>query len=326
MSIVSGCDNLDPSQCNEAFCRELASFGLSEGVHFIHFYTDGSRFADGSIGYAILCDALNISRRICLPSELTIFDAEALAILYTLEMIDSHHVDGSIIFSDSLSAIRAIAGQRQDGRGNKWVLMIRDIIFDFTKNNQGRIILAWMPGHCGIRGNEIVDQFAKEAAGRLNVDITHSLITPMHLFEEFKHGAGRNFESWLTREAELRGYRYFNRTKTKPEIPWYECHEDLPRSCIALISRIRTHHVFLRSHLHDKGMTDSPLCECAQESETIQHAFTCRRHLGHVIWLFASLYLAGVNLGESILDICYSNNKNAWELLDSFVKRTKIHI
>ena len=70
------------------------------------------------------------------------------------------------IFSDCLSAIQAISKPIPQ---NKIVCDIRHTLINIT--HQGNtVIFQWIPAHCGIAGNENVDQIAKSATQKNYVD------------------------------------------------------------------------------------------------------------------------------------------------------------
>ncbi|KAK9296915.1 hypothetical protein QLX08_009224 [Tetragonisca angustula] len=81
-----------------------------------------------------------------LPKAASIFTAKACAILEAFHHIQSNNIQSPIIFTDSMSVIRPIEN-----------------INSKTKHNINKdIIIAWVPSHQGIKGEE-ADIAAKEA-------------------------------------------------------------------------------------------------------------------------------------------------------------------
>lgn len=86
------------------------------------------------------------------------------------------------------------------------------------------------------------------------------ILLPRKYFLNIKKSAIENSLSILYEEVIIKGFRYFNRVRIKSLAPWFKEFNKLPRSTATLISRIRTHHVNLASHLFEKGMIDKPDC------------------------------------------------------------------
>ena len=78
-----------------------------------------------------------------------------------------------MIFSDSLSTLEVISG-----RNLKYSELL-DFLVKFTQQKSYDIVLAWVPGHVSIRGNEIADAVAKEATSK-------GLITSILPFSDLK--------------------------------------------------------------------------------------------------------------------------------------------
>ena len=76
-----------------------------------------------------------------------------------LEMIKASKKKKIIILSDSLSALEAISSRNL----NHSKLLDFFTTYTKVKNRNGDIVLAWVPGHVGIWGNELADSAAKEA-------------------------------------------------------------------------------------------------------------------------------------------------------------------
>ena len=129
-------------------------------------YTDGSKI-DERVGAAAVINrhfqngettCHELSKR--LPNNSTIFAAEATAI--TLALNYYRHMDpvqhDVVIYSDSMSCLQAIEGEDTN---NPLICQIMNILWALSDKGT-RIRFCWVPSHCGIEGNEIVDQLAKD--------------------------------------------------------------------------------------------------------------------------------------------------------------------
>ena len=95
-----------------------------------------------------------------LPNNSTIFAAEATPITQALNYY--RHIDpvqhDVVIYSDSMSCLQAIEGKDTN---NPLICQIMNLLWALS--DKGTCVrFCWMPSHCGIEGNEIVDQLAKE--------------------------------------------------------------------------------------------------------------------------------------------------------------------
>ena len=90
----------------------------------------------------------------------TIFAAEATAISLALnyyQHMDPVHHD-VILYSDSMSCLQAIEGEDTE---NPFICHIMNLLWSLSDKGT-RVRFCWVPSHCGIDGNERVDQLAKE--------------------------------------------------------------------------------------------------------------------------------------------------------------------
>ena len=130
-------------------------------------YTDGSKI-DERVGAAavinrhfqngeITCRCL--SKR--LPGNSTIFAAEATAITlapdYYQHMEPVRH--DVVVYSDSMSSLQAIEGKDTE---NPLICYIMNLLW-LLSDKDTYVRFCWIPSHCGIEGNEKVDQSAKES-------------------------------------------------------------------------------------------------------------------------------------------------------------------
>ena len=95
-----------------------------------------------------------------LPDNSTVFAAEATAITLALDYY--RHMDpakhGVVFYSDSVSCLQSIEGEDTE---NPPICHIMNILWALCDKST-YVRFCWVPSHCGIEGNEIVDQLAKE--------------------------------------------------------------------------------------------------------------------------------------------------------------------
>ena len=94
-----------------------------------------------------------------LPDSSTIFAAEAtaisLALNYYQDMGPVHH--DVVVYSDSMSCLQAIKGEDIE---NPFICHIMNLLWSLSDKGT-RVRFCWVPSHCGIDGNEKIDQLAK---------------------------------------------------------------------------------------------------------------------------------------------------------------------
>ena len=120
-----------------------------------------------------------------LPDYSTIFAAEAtaikLALNYYQHMGPVHH--DVVLYSDSMSYLQAIETEDTE---NPLIGLIMDLP-SLLSDRSTRVRFCWIPSHCGIGGNERVDQLAKDTLDQeidplASVHYTDlkSLVNPLH--------------------------------------------------------------------------------------------------------------------------------------------------
>ena len=99
-------------------------------------YTDASKTDEG-VGFAIICG--NMHKQFHLPKAASIFTAEACAILDAFYHTRNNNTQSSIIFTDSMSVIRATENINSKTK-HEIVLNIQHIFTYLTNNNKDIII------------------------------------------------------------------------------------------------------------------------------------------------------------------------------------------
>ena len=129
-------------------------------------YTDGSKDND-RVGCGAIINNFSIKQR--LPSNASIFTAEATAIDLALDAITESDDDHFIIFSDSLSVLLSLKNKKMD---NPLILKLLQKLHHLSCAHK-TVHFCWIPSHIGIRGNEAADVAAKES---LSQDIIASQV------------------------------------------------------------------------------------------------------------------------------------------------------
>ena len=144
---------------------KFSEYHEAQGSHD-EIYTDGCKMNERVGAAAVInCHFQNgettsrqLSKR--LPDNSTIFAAEAtaisLALNYYQHMGPVHH--DVVVYSDSMSCLQAIEGEDTE---NPLICHIIKLLW-LLSDRGTRVRFCWIPSHCGIEGNERVDQLAKE--------------------------------------------------------------------------------------------------------------------------------------------------------------------
>ena len=238
-----------------------------ESIHktwkgYLHIYTDGSKLEDGRTGAAFYVCQYKVTKHFR-TSHICIMRAELVAILMALIWLNANITASSVvIFTDSLSALQIInsyfirCGIVNEILSTINCLREKDVFVDFQ----------WIPSHCGIVGNEIVDRAAKNGALKRMVDIkisnTTYEVTATRLID-FK-------KIWQTEWNDPQNHGRFlhalHNNVTKPiHIKGLSRRED------CLIQQLRVGKCRLNFYLFQIQQHDTGLCELCGEPETVEH-------------------------------------------------------
>jgi len=143
----------------------------------IVIYTDGSK-SDKGTAVAWTTEECGMSegaRAFATPSSWSIVECEIFAIIATLRNIQSEFHGMIIIFSDCISAFTCIALMEPEGKSTSMWDVLTPLFNHFSA-----VQICWIPGHCGIAGNEMSDARAKEVVGMFETGLVLCwvLVTP----------------------------------------------------------------------------------------------------------------------------------------------------
>ena len=242
---------------------------LAEYEEYIQVYTDGSKTVTKcSCAVVIPSQSLSLSYR--LPPNLTIFSAELMAIKFSLQAISSQTESKHqkyIVCTDSLSALDYLSHQQHQARNV--AIEIENLVTQLAKKGIS-VLFIWVPAHCGITGNELADQAAKQAS-QLGL-ITQTPITGPEFLSSISSKILEEEEAWLhsshTQLLDLYDYK-------QPSKEMYLT----SRILSTCLFRLRCGHAKTKSTLFQWKMAPSPNCDTCGVYEDIRHIiFNCRKY------------------------------------------------
>ena len=237
-------------------------------------YTDGSGI-EGKVGAAMYHAATGNARlqHLGTQAQYNVFAAELTAMCLSaaeLQKNDQHHAWN--LYTDSQAAIQAVDKPlRQSGQS-----IIKEFLDTIdmaeAENPELQVALTWVPGHCGIEGNEIADTEAKKAA--MNSTVTrpfnHSPLKSARV-QSIKAAAKVQWlKNWDNNTKTSHALRHIMRrpgAKAGPKL--YSTISN--RRAVATLTRLRTGHCSLNHYLYRFHLKDTPHCRCGNGKETVEH-------------------------------------------------------
>jgi len=190
----------------------------------MYIYTDGSKKKEGiSTGASMVFEGRDIAYNISLPKESSIFTAEVFAIKCALEFIYLENMVNNkdvVILTDSKSAVQEICNNVISVYKNMYICDIKKYIELLSRNKNVRTVIAWIPAHVGIRGNEMADKLAKEATEEPASD---EIVVPIGDFRKgFKEETWKETQKRIKMEGNYKGKHYMERFyEENKKKPWF---------------------------------------------------------------------------------------------------------
>ena len=217
-------------------------------------YTDGSKTENR---VAAAATSNNPSAQVRLPGNASIFTAELQALKMAFNIVKNCHWDRFIIFTDSLSSLQALDSNNCDHP------FIQDILkfFNDCQSVNKKVVLAWVPSHVGIKGNEKADELAKQA---LNFNVL-DLKVP---YTDLKVNVNSVFkQKWQTHWNACPDNKLF---QINPTVGDFYVWTGLSRREEILITRACIGHTYFTHSYLLKG-EDMPWCIPCHCPDTVKH-------------------------------------------------------
>ncbi|XP_011689989.1 PREDICTED: uncharacterized protein LOC105451319 [Wasmannia auropunctata] len=224
------------------------------------FYTDGSKSDYSPAGASIYSPSINFIITHKLPSSVSIFTAEAWAILHAITAIIDLNIIEANVFTDSRSVLMALASSDHK-QGNYLIHQIKKKLIAAEREGR-KIVLCLVPAHKGIPCNEKADRLAKWATSRgakptFQVPFTDFQVeAKLHRVNAYKH--------YLEETSFVKGTQYSDKLYLSDSQKTWFFNKGLNREEIVCISRIRSNHYNLNYSLFRKNIVDSPECPCGE--------------------------------------------------------------
>ena len=234
-----------------------------EYAEYLSFYTDGSKSEQG-VGSAVFIGDIGIALSWRIHQRHSVIASELYAILRALKWILENMNDCKcVIFTDSRSALALITNHVVTSYAFL-ITSIHYLILDLDIKGI-EICLQWIPSHCGIIGNEVVDVLAKSA-------VQYEEITPLEFEVKEEITYVKNYMSnWWTNRASMEAVNC-NFGRLIENIRSWKWVSTGCRKADVILARLRSGHVRLNQFLHKIGSMDTPFCvHCPGVFETVSH-------------------------------------------------------
>ena len=186
------------------------------------------------------------------------------------------------------------------------------------------VVLAWIPGHAGIHGNEKADELAKKATSS-GINLPYPLP-----YTDIYHLSTNTFNQsllkFITNPNCTKGTFYIDNCFANSSKPWFHS-RDLSRDQVTTFSRMRSNHYNLAFSLFRKNLTDSPMCPCGDEAEDLNHIFwSCPRFDVQRSTLLKSLAKLKLFPSFTISQFLFAPKSSIIVLLHGFLKSCNISL
>jgi ribonuclease HI len=275
-------------------------------------FTDGSRMPSET-GSGIFGVRPNWSLSFSLGKFATVFQTEIYAILQCAyeNIRRACRNKWILIFSDSQAALRALDGPKVNSD-----LVVECINALSRLAGQNEVILAWVPGHCDIQGNEEADRLAKQASGLHLKGPEPALGIPRCSAREVIRvwTMKQHFCSWKDSTGHRQGKLFISGPCTKRADDLLK----LGRHQLKMVVVTLTGHAPVRKHLRTMGLFEGdPTCRFCRQVETVQHITCCCEALARKRYnVFGNLVVEPTDIhAATVKNLClFIRGRGLWNL------------
>lgn len=303
--------------------RKIFQNVIEQFQNYIHIYTDASKSEVGT-GCAIFIPQFDFKSKIKLPKEMSIYSAEAYAILIALEFIKSSNLKSFVIFSDSMSVLLSISNY-SDSISKKVHPFIRGIKhhINFLKIHGVHVQPIWVKAHTGILNNEEVDRLAKESV------ITGNPVEGMcfnDCLNVIKTSLEKKWDNYWKEYCFTTPTRYSQIQRDIQKEPWYFRY-NIPRKYITTIIRLRFGHGCYPKHLYKIGILQSDTCVNCDKIGDLDHYFLeCEIYAEERKEFYEDIIKLKIPAPFNLLHLLSLNDNKVIEFIINFLRKSNFRI
>jgi ribonuclease HI len=255
--------------------QAIAHASIAPSPRLVSAYTDASAILDSSdskgIGTGLVIlgslepaplykEGINIG-----PNQ-QVYNKELEAIARASEVIASRALQGYSyrVYADNQASLLRLANLSDQPGQAQLIRVLRAYKTIIARGAQ--LSFHWVPGHCGVIGNELADSIAKESTSQEPQAIAISLAHLSSALRALSRQAWARAIGSLKPTTNPNSYRalYTLEPKTKINTP------RAPRELLSALYQLKLGHGYTRSYLYRLGHASNNRCNCGRE-ETPRH-------------------------------------------------------
>ena len=127
---------------------------------YLQIFTDGSKDKEHRVGVGVYIPEFKVSIAKRMPDYLSVYSAEAVAIITGLQWVEEVRPDRVVVCTDSLAVLKSL--QTEKSVREDLIIEIKQYLIGLQRGGM-EVQFCWVPAHKGLAGNEGADKLAKKA-------------------------------------------------------------------------------------------------------------------------------------------------------------------